>query len=267
MIMKPLAAFSCALALFIAGRAAAQDSLGRILDRVYVPPGTSDDRVRLAPPSPKATVHLVTENELLARLEAALTKQFNPDGELRISLGRPWQAIRVPSDDWQVSMPELPIGGLSKNFLVRVRISAGERAWYDQQMVVQAQLWKPVLVATRRLERGQPLDRSSAEVQTLDVLRERVAPIPADTKLEDQEVLQTVMEGRPLTGKDIATAPMVRKGAVVEVVAGDGKLSISMKGMAMGTGAIGDAITIRNMDTRKDFQARVVNRNSVRVSF
>jgi flagella basal body P-ring formation protein FlgA len=60
---------------------------------------------------------------------------------------------------------------------------------------------------------------------------------------------------------------MVRKGAVVEVVAGDGSMSITMKGLAMGTGGVGDAITIRNMDTRKDFPARVVNRNSVRVTF
>ena len=76
-----------------------------------------------------------------------------------------------------------------------------------------------------------------------------------------------MVEGRPLTCKDIALAPMVRKGAVVEVVAGDGNLSISMKGLAMGTGGMGDSITIRNLDTRKDFQARVVNRNSVRVAF
>lgn len=267
MMTKSLAAAVCALALLGLGRAVAQDSLGSILDRVYVPSSSENDRVRLAPPAPKNTVQLVTENELLQRLEAELVKHFNADGELRLSLGRPWAPIRVASEGWELSIPELPIGGLSKSFLVRVRISAGGRAWFDQQMVVQAQLWRPVLVATRRLERGSSLDATAAELQTLDVLRERVAPLSADTKLEDLEVLQTVLAGRPLTGKDIVTAPMIRKGAIVEVVAGDGALSISMKGMAMGTGAMGDAITVRNMDTRKDFQARVVNRNSVRVSF
>jgi flagellar basal body P-ring formation protein FlgA len=266
MIMKRFTTLTFAMAALAGASAFGADPLGSITERVYVPPG-STERARIALPTTKAGPHLVTENELLGRLEQELTKHFNADGELRITFGRQWQPIRVPSDDWQVTLPELPIGGLSKSFLVRVRISAGERAWFDQQLVVQAQLWKPVLVATRRLERGQPLDRSAAEVQTLDVLRERVAPIAATTKLEDQEVLQTVVEGRPLTGKDVALAPMVRKGAVVEVVAGDGSMSISMKGLAMGTGGVGDAITIRNMDTRKDFQARVVKRNSVHVSF
>ncbi|MEA3213586.1 MAG: flagellar basal body P-ring formation protein FlgA [Chthoniobacter sp.] len=267
MTLPRLTAVSFTLALLASIPAFGEDSLGSILDGVYLPPGGVTERVRLAPPAAKSAVHLVTENELLGCLEKELSKHYNPDGELRLSLGRPWQAIRVPSEDWQVTLPELPIGGLSKSFLVRVRISAGERAWFDQQVVVQAQLWKPVLVATRRLERGQALDRSAAEVQTLDVLRERLVPIPANTRLEDQEVLQTVVEGRPITSRDVATAPMVRKGAVVEVMAGDGNLSITMKGLAMSTGSLGDAITIRNMDTRKDFQARVVNRNSVRVSF
>jgi flagellar basal body P-ring formation protein FlgA len=266
MIMKPATFILGALALGMGAQAFGDDGLGRILDRVYIPPA-GNERIRLAPPAAKQPVQVVTEAEFLSRLEKELGKQLNVDGELRLSLGRPWQAIRVPSEDWEISVPDLPIGGLSKSVLVRVKINAANRAWFDQQLVVQAQLWRPVLVATRRLERGQPLDATAAEIQTQDVLRERVPFIPVNTKLENQEVLQAVAEGRPLSCKDIALAPLVRKGAVVEVVAGDGKMSISMKGMAMGTGGMGDAITIRNMDTRKDFQARVVDRNSVRVTF
>jgi len=267
MTMNRCTAVAFALALLTSVRAFGAEPLGGILERIYVPPDSIAERARLAPPVAQTAVHLVTENEVLGRLEKELAKHFNADGELRLSFGRAWQPIRVPAEDWQISLPELPIGGVSKSFLVRMRINAGERAWFDQQVVVQAQLWKPVLVATRRLERGQPLDSSAAEVQTLDVLRERFALIPATTRLEDQEVLQTVGEGRPLTCKDLALAPLVRKGAVVEVVAGDGSMSITMKGLALSTGGMGEAITIRNMDTRKDFQARVVKRNSVRVTF
>jgi len=265
--MKRLTLVFVALIQLTSARGFGEDPLKGILERAYVPQGDNNGRVRPAPPAAKPTTYLVTENELIERLGKELTSHFNTDGELRLSFGRPWQPFRVPSEDWELILPEFPIGGLSKSFLVRVRISSAERVWFDQQLVVQAQLWKPVLVATRRLERGQPLDASAAEVQTLDVLRERLTPIAATTRLEDQEVVQTVVEGRPINSKDVAPAPMVRKGAVVEVVAGDGSMAITMKGLAMGSGAAGDAITIRNMDTRKDFPARVVNRNSVRVSF
>lgn len=264
--MNRFASISCAIAALLSGTALAEDALGGILDRVYIPKEAPSDRIRLAPPA-KPTVHQIMEGDVIAKLEQELATQFHADGELRLSFGRPWQPIRVASDDWQVSVPELPIGGLSKSFLVRVKIQGADRVWFDQQMVVQAQLFKPVLVATRRLERGTPLDSTAADIQTQDVLRERIAPIAANSKLEDFEVMQTVFEGRPLTSKDVISAPLVRKGAMVEVSAGDGKMSITMKGMAMSTGGAGDAVTVRNMDTRKDFQARVVNRNSVRVTF
>jgi len=267
MTMKFLTPIGCVLLFLSAGPAPCQDALGSILAPAYVPENDFAGRARIAPPSMKGAASIVTANELLDHIKDELTKHCSIDGELRLSFDRPWQTIRVPSEDWQVTLPELPIGGLSKAFLLRVRIVAGDRAWFDQSLVVQAQLWKPVLVATRRLERGQTLDATAAEVQPMDILRERVTPISATTKLEDQEVLQSVAEGHPLTVKDVAAAPLVRKGSVVEVVAGDAAMSLTMKGLAMETGGAGDAIIIRNMDTHKDFPARVVSRNSVRVSF
>jgi flagella basal body P-ring formation protein FlgA len=148
-----------------------------------------------------------------------------------------------------------------------VRVIASERVWFDQQVLVEAQWWKPALVATRKVENGQALDPSAVQTQTIDVLREWQMPVPADIVLEDQIVLQNLSEGKVLTWKDIEPMPMVRKGATVDVVLNEGGMSISMKGLAMSTGGMGDAIMVRNQDTHKDFPARVVSRNTVRVSF
>jgi flagella basal body P-ring formation protein FlgA len=267
--MKTVPLYSVLLAagLLAGANTRADDAFARILERPYIPAGTAPAVARPGTSAAKSLAHVLTETELLGQIEKELARQLNLEGELRLTFGRPWQTFRVPSEQWQISLPEMPIGGLSKSFLLRVRIVANERTWFDQQLVVQAQLWKSALVSTRRVERGQPLDRAAVEAQTIDVLRERQTPVAGDTNLEEQEVLQTIAEGRPLTWKDIAPMPMVRKGAVVDVIAGEGGLSISMKGLAMGTGGAGDAITVRNMDTRKDFQARVVNRSTVSVSF
>ncbi len=248
-------------------KVSAADSLGSILDRVYLPEaGQTGGKLRAEAPA-KASTMIVSEGALLDRISAELTKALNPEGELRLSFGRAWQPIRVPSEDWEVVLPELPIGGISKSFLLRVQIQSGGRAWFDRSVVIHAQLWKQVFVSTRRLSRGQQLDETSAQLQVLDVLRDRLSPIAANSRLEELEVLQAVAERSPLTTKDVATSPMVRKGAIVEVIAGDGPISISMKGMAMAGGSQGDLISIRNMDTRKDFRARVVGRNSVQVTF
>jgi flagella basal body P-ring formation protein FlgA len=76
-----------------------------------------------------------------------------------------------------------------------------------------------------------------------------------------------VNAGRVLTWRDITRRPLVRKGDVVEVSAGDGQLLITMKALAMENGAQGDTVTVRNPVSRKDFAAMVVDENRVQVRF
>jgi flagellar basal body P-ring formation protein FlgA len=263
--MKRFASIILAATLLAVGSAGADDPLSRILERPYIPEG--DAAAGKTRPDPrKAALHTITESELLAEMEKELVRQLGLDGKVRLTLGRSWDGIRVP-EAWKLEIPELPIKGLSKSFLLRVRIVANERAWFDQQVLVEAQCWKPALVAVRKVESGQSLDPSCVVTKTIDVLLERQMPVPADVILEDQEVLQNLSEGKILTWKDITPMPMVRKGATVSVVASEGGMSISMKGIAMNTGGMGDAIMVRNEDTHKDFPARVVSKNTVRVSF
>jgi len=270
--MKLAPTIFLAVSLFGASVALGEDSLASLLAPVSLPaPNAGGDSTPTAVASTaqpaKAAGHVVTEAEVTAKIEKILSTQFSLDGALQLALARPWDPIRVPSEDWSIIIPQMPIGGIARTFMIEVRVMANDRAWYDSNLVVQAQLMKPALVATRRLMRGEALDSTAAEVRTIDVLREREKPIPADTALESNQVLQTMEQGEPLNWKDIGAVPLVKRGSVVDVVANDGGISISMKGMAMQTGGEGEIITVQNMDTRKDFQARVVNKNTVRVSF
>ena len=264
--MKRIASIIVAAGLLAGERAGAEDALNRILEKPYIPEADVTEAGEKAA-ARRVMVHTITEGELLAQIEKELVRQLGLDGKVSLSLGRSWAGIRAPADSWKVEIPELPIRGLARSFLLRVRITANERTWFDQQVLLEAQWWKPALTVVRKVECGQSLDPSAVQTQTIDVLRERQLPVPADIVLEDQEVLQNLSEGKILTWKDIQPMPMVRKGATVDVVVNEGGMSISMKGLAMNTGGMGDAIMVRNQDTRKDFPARVVSRNTVRVSF
>jgi flagella basal body P-ring formation protein FlgA len=59
----------------------------------------------------------------------------------------------------------------------------------------------------------------------------------------------------------------VRKGQLIDVVVAEGALNISMKGIALGNGGAGENVSVRNIDSRKEFSARVVRPNTVQVKF
>jgi flagellar basal body P-ring formation protein FlgA len=100
----------------------------------------------------------------------------------------------------------------------------------------------------------------------VDLFRERDA-LPAAVGDQTFVFARAINPGRVVTWRDIARRPLVKKGDMVEVSAAEGNLSISMKALALQSGAQGEAVTLRNLESRKDFTAFVVDENHVQVRF
>jgi len=203
----------------------------------------------------------------LAELEKELTARMSVTGELKLSLTRPWQPVKLPAQDFAIAVTELPIGGLSGTFFVRVKVSSGGEMVGEWQVPLRAQLWQEGWVASSRLDRGQALDRSLLAAQKVDVLRERQPLISAETDPSLLDLTTSVAAGRPLTRRDVAARPVIRKGQVVEVVAQQGLLAISMKALALESGAAGDLIKLRNLESRREINGQIINENKVQIHF
>jgi flagella basal body P-ring formation protein FlgA len=79
--------------------------------------------------------------------------------------------------------------------------------------------------------------------------------------------VQSLPAGRPLTRRDVIERPVVRKGQLVEVVAQQGALNLSMKALALESGAAGDLIKLRNLESRREFCGQVLHESKVQVQF
>ena len=203
----------------------------------------------------------------LAELEKELAARMSVTGELKLSLTRPWQPVKLPAQDFAINITELPTGGLSSAFFVRVKVSSGGAQVGDWQVPLAAQLWQEVWIASSRLDRGQALDRSLLAVQKVDVLRERQPLISADTNPDSFDLVSGVAAGRTLTRRDVVARPVIRKGKVVEVVAQQGLLAISMKALALENGAAGDLIKLRNLESRREINGQIINESTVQIHF
>jgi flagella basal body P-ring formation protein FlgA len=239
------------------------------LDRLLAPiDSTVAPTVVALPSSPGvAAGNILTAERLTAELEKELSARLSVTGELKLTLGRPWEPVRLPGDDLFLAVTELPVGGVSGAFFVRVKASSGGAVIAEWQIPLRAQLWQEVWVAATRLERGQALDRPLLGVQKVDVLRERAPLISADADPSNFEITQSIPAGRALTRRDVVDRPVVRKGQVVEVVAQEGLLAVTMKALALESGAVGDLIKLRNLDSRKEFSAQVLHESKVQVHF
>ena len=210
----------------------------------------------------------ISEADLLSALARDLKAQLSLEGDLKLSLTQPWSSPAIPSNTpWEVCVLQSPSGGLTSTSLIRFRIDCGGKHVAELQMVVRAQLMRSAWVATSRVARSQALDSSSFKKISVDVLREKQAPVAAETDITTYEASQPISPDQLITWKDINPRQAIRKGQLVEVVASEGAMNITMKGTAITGGCIGEIIVVRNLDSHRDISARVINGTSARVNF
>ncbi len=261
-----------ALALSFPGVAAGQARLAGLLAPVATTNGLAQNNTaqlervvrRLQIESGR---HLLEGDALLHEVEMELTKRFGVNGELRLSFVRPWVSVTLPAPDFSVTVTDAPKDGLASSFMVKVRVVSAAEEVGEWTLPVRAQLVQEMWAASGRIERGQPLSRSLLVVQKVDVLRDRQAFIPAETDPATLETAQAITSPRLLVRHDLAERPLVRKGQVVEVVARQGLLAVSMKALALEAGPAGALIRLRNIQSQKEFSGQILNESKVQVQF
>ncbi|MBI2516356.1 MAG: flagellar basal body P-ring formation protein FlgA [Opitutae bacterium] len=207
----------------------------------------------------------LTQEQLVGALERDIAAHFNLEGELKLELLRAWSGPDRVAREWQVQVAEYPTLPTS-SMLVRCRVLADGAAVAEPTFVLRAALWRDAWIARQPVTNGGAFDPSLLDTRRVDAFRERDA-LPAAVGDRSFVFTRSVQAGRLLTWRDVARRPLVRKGDLVEVSAAEGALVITMKGLAMQNGAQGEAVTIRNPESKKDFTAFVVDENRVQVRF
>lgn len=226
---------------------------------------SSGPALRAAEPAPAAAPTPFAQDVFLAALTTEIASHFNLEGDLQIELLRTWNPPAVTARDWRVVVTEFPSIAAS-SMLLRCRVLADGEPVADSTVTLRASLWRDAWVARQPLTRGGIFDASALEARRVDLFRDRDA-LPAVVGDASYVYARAVNAGRLLTWRDLERRPLVRKGDLVEVSAADGMLAITMKALALQNGASGEAVTVRNLESRRDFTAFVIDENRVQVRF
>jgi flagella basal body P-ring formation protein FlgA len=217
---------------------------------------------RAAEPAPLGPL---TQESFVTMLARDLAGHFGLEGDLQIELLRPWAPPALVARDWQVAVTEYPAVAAS-SMLLRCRLLADGALVGDATLTLRAALWRDAWAARQPVATGTTFDPALLEVRRVDLFRERDA-LPAAVGDQSFVFARSVNAGRTVAWRDVTRRPLVRKGDLVEVSAQEGMLSITMKALALQNGAQGEAVTLRNLESRKDFTAFVIDENRVQVRF
>ena len=209
----------------------------------------------------------VDEIDLLAECERQLAEKLQLPGELRLIPVSPLPRLPRTSTLPELVLLDHPSRLTTSSVLLRYRLLDGEKILGNYTTSFRAQVIAQVWAPVRRLTAGDPLTAEDVSAREVDLVREPKAVTVDPAIFSRYELARAAGPEHPLVWADLAPRALVRKGQVVEVVANEGMLSISMKGQATRSGALGEVVTIRNLESKREFPAEVIDENRVRVHF
>jgi flagellar basal body P-ring formation protein FlgA len=224
---------------------------------------TGADRIRIT-----RAARVVNELTLKDLLTEALQRDVVKDrGDLEIRFNRPWNPIVVPDDTLSVKVTEIPNSGVSPSFICRFELMAGEQLVGTYQQPMGAKIWKEIYVAQSNLPRGQTLRDAEVGLEKRDIVNNRdyLTTLP----LEDPyvEFRENVPAGTQITARNLRLRAIIKRGRLVDAVAKDDALTISVKAEALEDGVPGQMVRVRNIRSKREFKGKVQDEQTVVVVF
>lgn len=136
----------------------------------------------------------------------------------------------------------------------RVRVSA------------QVDLTVEALVATRSLGRGHVLDETDLSLTMVPIGQAKGAL--TDPAVAVGSTLKTSLAaGEPVKDRHLTKSIMIKKGDLITIVAQQGGLKVTASGQARQDGALGDTISVINVNSKKIVTGRVIAPDQVEIIF
>ncbi len=210
--------------------------------------------------------YFLSEEELLGKISDNLKEKFHLDGKLEVRFFRPLHISPLPDKSWAIKFIDLPTA-LSNRMLVSFKILCqGKVVITVAKLPIQCDVYKTVWMSQTALSANTLLNKKDFFTTTVNVLTFKDLPIPEDTPLENFLLKRAIRPNEVLTFAHVESAPLIRKGQTLEVLAEKGLLILKLKAVALENGSLGQIISIKNLDSQKTFQGKVLNDGTVQIT-
>jgi len=178
------------------------------------------------------------------------------------------QTGTVPTDgilDYEIIAPQQWEGWGNVNLAVVAR--RGDRIIRNIPVHVEVEALAEMVVAKRQINHGTVISKDDITIRKQDVASVKGQYLKQIDEALGKKTRQTLRANAPLKPEQLTKVSVIRSGQLVTVIAEQGSMRISMTGTARGSGGIGDAITVQNSSSLKEFPAKIIDANTVQVLF
>jgi len=197
-------------------------------------------------------------------LGEALSHRYQASGKVIAYITREWRVLDVGSNFF-LKIRDCAPDELSSSSFIRFEI------WDEGRLV--GQYSEPIRMAHMvevhftavPFPRGSKPSLAHLTTRLVDVLKQHAGSVFANAKLSGYQINANLKAGTALKWNHLAKVTLVQKGKIVDVFASGNGIYVTMKGMALQNGVEGGLVKVRNLSSEKEFQARVLNENSVKV--
>ena len=260
-----------ALAVSISWAQASLEEIFAPLPEVKMASRESKVEAAAAKPSvrsaPAEKIVPITAEDLRLSIEEALRERLRPVGNLELTALRDLPDLSMHSQPFIAQLLTVPEKLSRSNFLMRFQVENEQGVIGEWNVPFSARLYSNVWYSRSYLRPGDLATPADFEARRIDLLVESEA-VPANAEsLAGNEYSRSVSPGKALVWSDLKSRSLVRRGDLVEVFASKGLMAITMRAIARQDGVVGEFILLRNVQTSKEFAARVVGKNRVEVVF
>lgn len=134
------------------------------------------------------------------------------------------------------------------------------------RVTAQIDLYVPALVASKGLARGRALSPDDLSLSMIPYAQSK-GTLPTADLAVGNTLKNNLAAGEPVRDRNLTKSLVVRRGDMVTIIARQGGLRVTAAGQAKQDGALGETISVVNVNSKKTISARVIGPNQVEIVF
>jgi flagella basal body P-ring formation protein FlgA len=179
---------------------------------------------------------------------------------------------RIGSLDARISMADCPIPlnveQKSNNNIgnINLKISCDQQAIWSIYVPIQVSLYRPVVTAASPITRGLTITPSHLQLREMDISKLNGSYFTSIDEVIGLEAKREIRPDSTVIATYLAPPIMIKRGESVIMTAKSGSLSVRIPATALKDGYEGEQISVRNKQSKRIVDARVMGPGRVSVT-